>query len=44
MTCAHALCAMLDISGTTVTLRPTEHPQAQEGGSGVLYLLPYLGG
>lgn len=29
MTCPLALCAMLDISGTTVTLRPTEHPQAQ---------------
>lgn len=29
MTCALTLCAMLDISGTTVTLRPTEHPQAQ---------------
>ena len=29
MTCAALLCAMLDISGTTVTLRPTEYPGAQ---------------
>jgi len=29
MTCAAIICAMLDISGTTITLRPTERPDAQ---------------